>query len=71
MHRYNDFVTNPEIAFDIIRRSIESQARMETDNELNSQDAARIYEKQLPESLIYTIEIARLAKAENRHCIAV
>jgi len=39
MHRYNDFVANPVIAYDIIRRSIESQARMETDNELNSQDA--------------------------------
>jgi hypothetical protein len=32
------------IAYDSIRRSVESQARMETDNELNSQDAVRMYD---------------------------
>jgi hypothetical protein len=44
LHRYNDIIANPDIAYDIIRRSIESQARMETDNELNSQDAVRMYD---------------------------
>jgi L-fucose isomerase-like protein len=43
LHRYNDIIANPDIAYDIIRRSIESQARRETDNELNSQDAVRMF----------------------------
>ena len=68
LHRYNDIVANPEIAYDIIRRSIESQARMETDNELNSQDAVVRLCQEIT-TRILDIEIARLAK--NRYCIAV
>jgi hypothetical protein len=43
LHRYNDIVANPEIAYDVICRSVESHSRMEMDNELNSQDAVRMY----------------------------
>lgn len=45
LHRYNDIVSNPDVAYDIIRRSIESRARMEPgSSELNSQDAVRMYD---------------------------
>ena len=43
LHRYNDIVANPDIAYDIICRSVESRATLETDKELNSQDAVRMY----------------------------
>jgi hypothetical protein len=44
LHRYNDIVANPDIAYDIICRSVESHATLETDNELNSQDVVRMYD---------------------------
>jgi hypothetical protein len=44
LHQYNDIVAIPDIAYDIISRLVESHATLEIDNELNSQDAVRMYD---------------------------